>query len=81
MKSNNEPFQNNGKNFGNFQQSKNMEINEPIQKSSNRNENNFPNNQNNYQSMSPNVQKDDPNVLNNLMKKEYGEFLKNQVSF
>jgi len=62
MKSNNEPFQNNGKNnsnFGNFQQSKNMEINEPIQKSSNRNE----------------------NVLNNLMKKEYGEFLKNQVSF
>ena len=76
MRSNNEPFQNN--NYNN-----NGRINQTsVEKYPNNNDNNFNNGgQNNFKSASPNIQKDDPNLLNNLMKKEYGEFLKNQVYY
>ena len=76
MRSNNEPFQNN--NYNN-----NGRINQTsLEKYPNNNDNNFNNGgQNNFKSASPNIQKDDPNLLNNLMKKEYGEFLKNQVYY
>ena len=64
-----------------YQNNANQQINSSFNQQKN-NENNSRNDRfnNNFKSQSP--QKDsDPNALNKVIKKEYGDFLKNQVIF
>ena len=78
MKSNNELYSNNMNNnypIGNLQQN---EVNLSFNDNNNNKSKTVEKYKNIHQSVTPN---EDPNAINKVIKKEYGDFLKNQVFF